>query len=85
MTGAGGIGKTRLALQAAAELAEEHPDGVFWVPLAALRDPELVLQAVAQALGTDRRARAHIGDRRMLILVDNLEHLLEPRRRSGRC
>ena len=77
VTGAGGIGKTRLALQVAAELSEEHPDGVFWVPLAALRDPELVLQAVAQALGTTDKLSSHIGDRRMLILVDNLEHLLD--------
>ena len=77
VTGAGGIGKTRLALQAAAELAEEHPAGLFWVPLAALRDPELVLAVVAQALGTTDELASHIGDRRMLILVDNLEHLLD--------
>ncbi len=77
VTGAGGIGKTRLALQAAAELADEHPDGVFWVPLAALRDPELVLPAVAQALGTTDELGSHIGDRRLLILVDNIEHLLD--------
>src|ERR671932_2857568 len=42
LTGPGGIGKTRLALQAAAELVDAFPDGVFWVPVAALRDPELV-------------------------------------------
>ena len=84
VTGAGGIGKTRIALQAAAELAEEHPDGVFWVPLAALSDPALVLQAIAQTLGTVQEPDAHIGDRRMLILVDNLEHLLEAASALGR-
>ena len=77
VTGAGGIGKTRIALQAAVELAENHADGVFWVPLAALSDPALVLQAVAHALGTTDELGSHIGDRRMLILVDNLEHLLK--------
>jgi predicted ATPase/DNA-binding SARP family transcriptional activator len=77
VTGAGGIGKTRLALQAAAELAEEHPDGVFWAPLAALRDPALTTDALAQALGTTDELASHIGDRRLLILVDNLEHLLD--------
>jgi predicted ATPase/class 3 adenylate cyclase len=77
VTGAAGVGKTRLALQAAAELAEKHPDGVFWVPLAALRDPALVLPALHQALGAITELTSHIGDRRMLILVDNLEHLLD--------
>ena len=50
LTGPGGTGKTRLALQAAAEASESFPDGVFWVPLASLRDPELVLPTLAQAL-----------------------------------
>jgi predicted ATPase/class 3 adenylate cyclase len=77
VTGAGGIGKTRIALQAASELAEVYPDGVFWVPLAALSDPALVLPAIAQTLGTTDEPGSHIGDRRLLILVDNFEHLLE--------
>src|SRR6187399_2880765 len=50
LTGPGGTGKTRLALQAAAEASEFFPDGIFWVPLAPLRDPELVLPSLAQAL-----------------------------------
>src|SRR5262249_21858094 len=51
VTGAGGSGKTRLALQVAAELVGEFADGVFFVPLAALRDHELVLPTVVQTLG----------------------------------
>ena len=51
LTGPGGTGKTRLALQAAGEASESFPDGIYWVPLAPLRDPELVLSSVAQALG----------------------------------
>ena len=52
LTGPGGTGKTRLGLQAAAEASDRYPDGVFWVPLAPLRDPELVLETAGQALGT---------------------------------
>jgi class 3 adenylate cyclase len=51
LTGPGGTGKTRLALQVAAELLDAFPDGVFFVPLAAVRDPELVPSAIASALG----------------------------------
>jgi len=50
LTGPGGTGKTRLALQAAAEASDSYPDGVFWAPLAPLRDPALVLPTVAAAL-----------------------------------
>src|SRR5437764_2357535 len=56
LTGPGGTGKTRLALQAAAESAENFPDGIWWVPLAPLRDPELVLPTVAAALATKEEA-----------------------------
>jgi hypothetical protein len=76
LTGPGGSGKTRLALQAAGALADDYPDGVFWVPLAPLRDPALVLPQVAQALGAKRDLGQHIGDRRLLLLLDNLEHVL---------
>src|SRR5437016_3862179 len=51
LTGPGGTGKTRLALQAAAESSDDYPDGVFWVPLASLRDPQLVQVQAAQVLG----------------------------------
>jgi predicted ATPase len=77
LTGPGGTGKTRLGLQAAAESAERYPDGVFWVPLAALRDPELVAEAAAQALGATGGLREHVADKRLLLLLDNFEHLVD--------
>jgi predicted ATPase len=76
LTGPGGTGKTRLALQAVAALADEYEDGVFWVPLAPLRDPELVLQAAAGALGTKDELASHLADRRVLLLLDNFEQVV---------
>jgi predicted ATPase/class 3 adenylate cyclase len=77
LTGAGGSGKTRLALQVAAELVDEFKDGVFWVPLAALRDPKLVLPTIAQTLGAKVELAEHVAEKRLLLLLDNLEHLLD--------
>ena len=77
LTGPGGTGKTRLGLQAAAEASERFPDGVFWVPLAPLRDAELVLEAAGQALGAQDGTAEHIADRRLLLLLDNFEHVVE--------
>jgi predicted ATPase len=77
LTGAGGIGKTRLALQSAAAVAEDYPDGVWWVPLAPLRDPQLVLRQAEQVLGSKDGLIDHIGDKRLLFLFDNFEHLLD--------
>ena len=77
LTGAGGTGKTRLATQAAALLAEEFPDGVWWVPLAPLRDPELVLSTAGRIVGAKNGIAEHIGDKSMLILFDNFEHVVE--------
>lgn len=76
LTGAGGSGKTRLALQAAAELADEFPDGVWFVPLQALDRPKLVPLAVSSALGIDGVPAEWLRTRRALLVVDNLEHLL---------
>ena len=84
LVGPGGTGKTRLALQAAAEASDSYPDGVFWTPLAPLRDPGLVLPTVAAALGIGEGidgsvvadlARGLAG-RRLLVFIDNVEHLL---------
>ena len=77
LTGPGGTGKTRLALQAAGDAAEAFAGGVFWVPLAPLRDPALVLEQAAQALGAQDGLAEYIGDRSLLLFFDNFEHLVE--------
>jgi predicted ATPase/class 3 adenylate cyclase len=77
LTGPGGTGKTRLGLQAAAELGAGYSYGVWWVPLAALSDPELVLATAAQALGARDGLVDHVADRSMLLLLDNFEHLVD--------
>jgi len=85
--GPGGIGKTRLALAAAADLAESgaFPDGVYFVPLASLAAPEEIVPAIAEAVGfpfqaDGRRPRQQLFDylrpKTMLLLLDNFEHLL---------
>lgn len=75
LTGPGGTGKTRLALAAAGAAADAFAGGVWWVPLAPLRDPALVLESAAKALGASGDLAAHIGDARLLLLLDNFEHL----------
>jgi predicted ATPase len=77
LTGPGGTGKTRLALQAVAAASDGYPDGVFWVPLAPLRDPELVLDEAARTVGATNGLAEHIRDRSMLCLFDNFEHVVE--------
>ena len=77
LTGPGGTGKTRLALQAVAEASDRYPAGVFWVPLAPLRDPGLVLETARQAVGARAGLADHIGDNAMLLLFDNFEHMTE--------
>jgi predicted ATPase len=77
LTGPGGTGKTRLALQAVADAAERYPDGVFWVPLAPLRDAGLVLDAAARALEARGNLNEQIGDKSLLLLFDNFEHVIE--------
>ncbi|MGH3093068.1 MAG: ATP-binding protein [Gaiellaceae bacterium] len=77
LTGPGGTGKTRLALQVASDLSESYEHGVWWVPLAPLRDPPLVIETAAQVLGAKRELAKHIRDKRLLLLLDNFEHLVE--------
>jgi predicted ATPase/class 3 adenylate cyclase len=77
LTGPGGSGKTRLALQTAAEAADDFPAGVWWVPLSTLRDPSLVRDSIAQVLGSKNGIADHIADKELLLLLDNLEHLLD--------
>jgi predicted ATPase len=76
LTGPGGTGKTRLASQAAALASEHYPDGVWWVPLAPLRDPQLVLTTASHALGARDGVAEHIGDKTMLLLLDNFEQVV---------
>ena len=84
LTGPGGTGKTRLALQAVAEAADEFPDGLWWVPLATLRDPAVVSATTANAIGVveqpghelDDVLDAAIAGKRLVLLFDNAEHLL---------
>jgi predicted ATPase/class 3 adenylate cyclase len=77
LTGPGGTGKTRLAIEAAAELVPEHRNGVFWVPLATIRDPALVPETIGQTLGAKDGLAEHIGERDMLLVLDNLEQVIE--------
>jgi non-specific serine/threonine protein kinase len=84
LTGTGGCGKTKLALQVAIELAGTYPDGIWLVELASLADPELVPGAVAAALGVREgpgqpiRATvlSHLRSQRLLLVLDNCEHLI---------
>ena len=80
LTGAGGTGKTRLSVQLAAEVLDDYPDGVWIVELAPLVDAELVTQTVAETLGVRKGAGREIAEalreKRLLILLDNCEHLL---------
>jgi predicted ATPase len=77
LTGAGGSGKTRLALQAAAELVEEFKDGTSWFSLGALGDRRYVESAIATVLGAKDDLAAFLGEKRLLLLLDNLEQILE--------
>jgi predicted ATPase len=85
LTGVGGSGKTRLALEVARDLREAYPDGVWLVELALLSEEVLVPKAVAQALGVPERPQEPLADtladvlgsRQLLLILDNCEHLLE--------
>ncbi|CAN5151340.1 hypothetical protein BH09ACT13_BH09ACT13_12100 [soil metagenome] len=77
LTGPGGTGKTRLALEVATSLVPDYRAGVFWVGLASLRDPGLVTETIAQTLGAKDSLAEHIGERELLLLLDNLEQVIE--------
>jgi predicted ATPase/class 3 adenylate cyclase len=84
LTGPGGAGKTRLSLQVARELLPDHEDGAFFVPLASINDPSLVLSSVVEALGLQASGSSaldqlldHLRDRRLLLVLDNLEQVVD--------
>jgi predicted ATPase len=76
LVGAGGSGKTRLALAVAAAAAEEFPDGVVWVSLQEVSDPELVLPMIAQAVEATNELAEHLERKRALLVLDNFEQVL---------
>jgi predicted ATPase/class 3 adenylate cyclase len=76
LTGPGGSGKTRLALQLAADAGELFPDGVFWVPLQALRDPAFVERAIRTSVGADDGLIEYVADKHLLVLLDNFEQVV---------
>ncbi|MGH2794565.1 MAG: ATP-binding protein, partial [Actinomycetota bacterium] len=77
LTGPGGSGKTRLSIEAATELVPQFRNGVFWVGLAPLRDPALVIETIEQTLGAKDDLTQHVGDREILLVLDNLEQVIE--------
>jgi predicted ATPase/class 3 adenylate cyclase len=77
LSGPGGTGKTRLAIEAGSELVGEFKAGVFWVDLSPIRDPALVTETISQVLGAKDGLAAHVAEREMLLLLDNLEHLID--------
>jgi predicted ATPase len=76
LTGPGGIGKTRLAIEAGVELVPSFRNGTFWVDLAAVRDEALVASTIGQVIGAQEELDDHIGEREMLLVLDNLEQVV---------
>ena len=85
LTGSGGTGKTRLSLQVAAEVLDRFPQGVWFIELAPLADPELITQTILSAIGiTEQKGKSplellkgYLREKKALIVLDNCEHLIE--------
>jgi predicted ATPase len=84
LTGPGGVGKTRLALEVAAAMSDQFPDGIYVVSLASLGDPDLVASAIAETVGAQESGgralletlKDFLRDQRLLLVLDNFEHLI---------
>ena len=76
LTGPGGIGKTRLALQVAAETLDAYPNGTWWLPLAPLHDADAVLPAILTCMGSQGSTPEAVAGVRALLVIDNAEHLM---------
>jgi predicted ATPase/class 3 adenylate cyclase len=85
LTGVGGVGKTRLAIQAAAESIERFPDGAWFIELAPVTDPGMITREAAEAIGVHEEAERpllevlleHLADKEMLVVLDNCEHVID--------
>jgi predicted ATPase len=85
LTGSGGVGKTRLAIQVGADLLDRYPDGVWFVDLAPITDPKLVASIAAQALGMSQQQGRRVEEsillwlkrKKLLLIMDNCEHVLD--------
>jgi predicted ATPase len=77
VTGPGGIGKTRFALEAARQLVEDFAHGVWFVDLAPLRDASLVVPTIEATLGAKRDLQTHVGNKELLLLIDNFEQVVD--------
>ena len=93
LTGPGGSGKTRLSIELAAGAVGDYPDGVYFVRLAPVRDPGLVPSWIAQSIGLQdprdgplvEHLASYLRDRKLLIVLDNFEHLCRPLRSWRNC
>jgi predicted ATPase/class 3 adenylate cyclase len=84
LTGPGGSGKTRLALQAAGSASDAYPDGAWWVPLSPVSSADEVMPAAARELGGGGPMAELVGKRRLLLLLDNFEHVVDAAPEVGR-
>src|SRR4051794_22896135 len=77
LSGPGGSGKSRLAIEVASRASGDFPDGVCWVPLAVVREPRRLLQTVAAAVGAKDDLAEHLHDRQQLLVLDNFEQIID--------
>jgi predicted ATPase len=91
LTGPGGVGKTRLGIRVAEELADEFAEGVCFVSLAPVREPDLVIPTIVRTLGLrelgesplSERLAAYLNERELLLVLDNFEQVVDAASRGG--